>query len=65
MLGEVLTRLQNTISTDEMRRLNYEVDGKKRNQAEVCESGSRGKAYEPEDSFVVQGADTKPAPGRH
>jgi glycine betaine/choline ABC-type transport system substrate-binding protein len=34
-LGEVLAKLKNAISTDEMRRLNYEVDGNKRSQAEV------------------------------
>ena len=34
-LQEVLTRLANAIPTDEMRRLNYEVDGKKRTQADV------------------------------
>jgi glycine betaine/choline ABC-type transport system substrate-binding protein len=31
----VLTKLANAISTEEMRRLNYEVDGKKRGQTEV------------------------------
>jgi osmoprotectant transport system permease protein len=34
-LKEVLARLSNSISTDEMRQLNYEVDGNKRGQAEV------------------------------
>jgi osmoprotectant transport system permease protein len=34
-LKEVLAKLTNAISTEEMRRLNYEVDGKKRGQAEV------------------------------
>jgi glycine betaine/choline ABC-type transport system substrate-binding protein len=35
ILAEVLAKLRNAISTDEMRRLNFEVDGKKRSQAEV------------------------------
>lgn len=34
-LREVLTKLAHSISTDEMRQLNYEVDGNKRGQAEV------------------------------
>jgi osmoprotectant transport system permease protein len=34
-LAEALARLNNAISTDEMRRLNYEVDGKKRDRREV------------------------------
>ncbi len=32
---EILSRLANAISTEEMRRLNYEVDGNKRSPAEV------------------------------
>jgi osmoprotectant transport system permease protein len=35
-LNETLEKLRNTISTDEMRRLNYEVDGKKRTPREVA-----------------------------
>jgi len=35
ILASVLTKLGNAISTEEMRRLNYEVDGKKRGQTEV------------------------------
>jgi osmoprotectant transport system permease protein len=35
ILAGVLTKLGNAISTEEMRRLNYEVDGKKRGQTEV------------------------------
>src|SRR5438034_10263524 len=35
VLQEVLTKLANAISTEEMRRLNYEVDGNKRGQADV------------------------------
>jgi osmoprotectant transport system substrate-binding protein/osmoprotectant transport system permease protein len=34
-LQEVLGKLANAISTDEMRRLNYEIDGKKRDPKEV------------------------------
>jgi osmoprotectant transport system permease protein len=34
-VGEVLNRLAGAISTDEMRRLNYEVDGNKRDVKEV------------------------------
>ncbi len=35
-LRPVLERLNNAISTDEMRRLNYEVDGKKRSPRDVA-----------------------------
>ncbi len=35
-LRETLEKLQNAISTEEMRRLNYEVDGKKRTPREVA-----------------------------
>ncbi|HXD32727.1 MAG TPA: glycine betaine ABC transporter substrate-binding protein [Pyrinomonadaceae bacterium] len=35
-LQDVLSKLANSISTDEMRRLNYEVDGNKRGPAEVA-----------------------------
>jgi glycine betaine/choline ABC-type transport system substrate-binding protein len=43
-LREVFAKLANAISTDEMRRLNYEIDGKKRNPKEVVKEwlGSRG-----------------------
>ena len=43
-LGEVLTKLANAISTDEMRRLNYEIDGNKRDPKEVVREwlGGRG-----------------------
>ena len=34
-LGEVLSKLGNAISTDEMRKLNFEVDGNKRDPKEV------------------------------
>ncbi|MGB2753224.1 MAG: ABC transporter permease/substrate-binding protein [Pyrinomonadaceae bacterium] len=36
ILKETLDKLNNAISTDEMRRLNYEVDGKKRTPREVA-----------------------------
>ena len=36
ILSEVFDRLKNAISTDEMRRMNYEVDGKKRTPKEVA-----------------------------
>ena len=35
VLREILNKLRNAISNEEMRRLNYEVDGKKRKPAEV------------------------------
>ena len=43
-LPEVLAKLANGISTDEMRRLNYEIDGNKRDQKEVVKEwiGKRG-----------------------
>jgi glycine betaine/choline ABC-type transport system substrate-binding protein len=34
-LGEVLARLAGAISTEEMRKLNYEIDGNKRDPKEV------------------------------
>ena len=36
LLGGALEQLNNVISTADMRRLNYEVDGKKRTPAEVA-----------------------------
>jgi osmoprotectant transport system permease protein len=43
-LREVLSKLANAISTDEMQRLNYEIDGNKRDPKEVVKEwlGSRG-----------------------
>ena len=43
-LSEVLTKLANAISTEEMRRLNYEIDGNKRDPKEVVREwlGGRG-----------------------
>jgi osmoprotectant transport system permease protein len=43
VLREVLAKLSNAISTEEMRRLNYEVDGNKRDQAEVVREWLRVK----------------------
>ena len=40
---EVLQRLAGSISTEEMRRLNYEVDGNKRQAAEVVSEWRRAK----------------------
>jgi osmoprotectant transport system permease protein len=44
-LGEVLAKLANAISTDEMRRLNYEIDGKKRDPKEVVKEWLKGKGF--------------------
>lgn len=43
-LRETLAKLANAISTDEMRRLNFEIDGKKRNPREVVQEwiGAKG-----------------------
>src|ERR1041384_5933926 len=43
-LREVLAKLANAITTEEMRRLNYEIDGRKRDPKEVLKEwlGSRG-----------------------
>lgn len=42
-LREVLTNLANSISTEEMRRLNYEVDGNRRDPKEVIKQWIGGK----------------------
>ena len=42
-LREVLSKLANGISTEEMRRLNYEIDGKKRDPKEVVKEWIAGK----------------------
>lgn len=42
-LGEVLSKLGNAISTDEMRKLNFEVDGNKRDPKEVVREWINGK----------------------
>ena len=44
-LKEVLAKLANAISTEEMRHLNYEVDGKKRGQAEVVREWIKSKGF--------------------
>lgn len=44
-LREVLTKLANSISTEEMRRLNYEIDGNKRDPKEVVREWLAGKGY--------------------
>ena len=36
VLAETFAKLQNAISTEEMRRLNYEVDGNKRTPKDVA-----------------------------
>jgi glycine betaine/choline ABC-type transport system substrate-binding protein len=36
LLGEALESLSNSITTDDMRRMNYEVDGNKRSPREVA-----------------------------
>ena len=42
-LREVLAKLANAISTDEMRRLNYEIDGNRRDLKEVVKEWIGGK----------------------
>ena len=42
-LQEVLSKLANAISTDEMRRLNFEIDGNKRDPKEVVKEWIGGK----------------------
>ena len=44
-LQEVLAKLANAISTDEMRRLNYEIDGNKRDPKEVVREWLKGKGF--------------------
>ena len=44
-LREVLTRLANAISTDEMRQLNYEIDGNKRDPKEVVRTWLAEKRF--------------------
>lgn len=44
-LREVLAKLGNSISTEEMRRLNYEVDANKRGQAEVVREWLKQKGF--------------------
>lgn len=44
VLNEVLSKLSNAISTGEMRKLNYEVDGNKRAPKDVAAEWLKGKA---------------------
>lgn len=44
-LAETLAKLKDAISTDEMRRLNYEVDGKKRDKREVVSEWLKNKGW--------------------
>ena len=44
-LQEVLAKLANAISTDEMRRLNYEIDGRKREPREVVKEWLKEKGF--------------------
>lgn len=44
-LAEVLSKLANAISTDDMRRLNYEIDGNKRDAKEVVREWIKGKGF--------------------
>lgn len=44
-LGEVLSKLANAISAEEMRKLNYEVDANKRGQAEVVREWLKQKGF--------------------
>lgn len=44
VLQEVLSKLANVISTEEMRRLNYEVDGNKRGHVEVVREWLKSKS---------------------
>ena len=44
-LREVLGKLANAITTDEMRKLNYEVDANKRSQAEVVRESIKRKGF--------------------
>lgn len=45
VLSEVLSRLANAISTEEMRQMNYEVDANKRSQAEVVQEWITKKGF--------------------
>jgi glycine betaine/choline ABC-type transport system substrate-binding protein len=44
-LNEALTRLADSITTDEMRRLNYEIDANKKSPAEVVREWIKGKGF--------------------
>jgi osmoprotectant transport system permease protein len=44
-LREVLSKLANAISTEDMQRLNYEIDGNKRDPKEVVKEWIKGKGW--------------------
>ena len=44
-LQEVLAKLANAITTEEMRRLNYEIDGRKRDPKEVVNEWLKSKGF--------------------
>jgi osmoprotectant transport system permease protein len=44
-LREILAKLANALSTDEMRRLNYEIDGNKRDPKEVVKEWIKGRGF--------------------
>jgi glycine betaine/choline ABC-type transport system substrate-binding protein len=44
-LSEALAKLANAISTEEMRQLNYEIDGNKRDPKEVVKTWLAGKKF--------------------
>jgi glycine betaine/choline ABC-type transport system substrate-binding protein len=44
-LSEVLAKLANAISTEEMRKLNYEIDGNKRDAKEVVKEWIKTKGF--------------------
>ena len=44
-LQEVLSKLAGAITTDEMRRLNYEIDGNKRDPKEAVKEWLKGKGF--------------------
>ena len=45
VLSEVLAKLADAITTEEMRQLNYEVDANKRGPAEVVREWIKGKGF--------------------
>ena len=45
VLGEIIQKLGGSISTDEMRKLNYEVDGAKRDKKNVVREWLIGKGF--------------------
>jgi len=45
VLRDILNKLHDAISSEEMRRLNYEVDGKKRKPADVVREWLAQKGF--------------------